>query len=97
MSGKKIACTFYSMPSSREGFKRLTLEGYISSFHLLGIVYIQSPNLLLVLPLIYYPSLHPASPMLECGIVDTLPAGGGLFILPKGKRKHLYVVVSPAF
>lgn len=35
--------------------------------------------------------------MPECGIVDTLPAGGGLFILHKGKRKHLHFVFSLAF
>lgn len=83
-SGKKIACTFCSMKSSRGGFKRSTLAGshLVSS---VDTVYVHSLNLLLMLPLIYYPPLHPVLPMPECGIVETLPAGGGLFILHKGK------------
>lgn len=81
-SGKKIACTFCSIKFSRRELKRLTLGGS----HLVSSVdtaYVHSLNLLLMIP-----SLHSAPPVPEPEIVDMVPAGGGVFILHKAKKKQ---------
>jgi len=96
-SGKRVACTFCSVKSSRGGFKRSTT---LAGSHLVSsvdIVYVHSLNPLLLLRLIYYPALHPAPPMPERGFVDTLPARGGLFILNKGKKEHVNAGFSLTF